>query len=81
MDIMLCLKFLKHNNPLFLNNFLSKLQINGYSLRTNDPFGDEYIKNNTVLQFSDVQESTIYDPSTDEYAFNGYYFNFYAFTI
>lgn len=55
--------------------------MNGYSLRTNDPFGDEYIKNNTVLQFSDVQESTTYDPSTDEYAFNGYYFNFYAFTI
>ena len=65
----------------FLNNFLSKLQMNGYSLRTNDPFGDEYIKNNTVLQFSDVQESTTYDPSTDEYVFNGYYFNFYAFTI
>lgn len=50
--------------------------MNGYSLRTNHPFGDEYIKNNTVLQFSDVQESTTYDPSTDEYIFNGYILTF-----
>lgn len=65
----------------FMDNFFNKLTSNGYSVRYDEYYEHEYIKNNTVLKFDTVQESKTYNPSTGQYTFNYYYFNFYAFTI
>lgn len=65
----------------FLDSFFSKLSSNGYSVRYDTSYEQEYIKNNTVLKFDTVKESQTYNPSTGTYTFNYYYFNFYAFLV
>ena len=61
-------------NLLFFDDFIDKLISNGYTLRY-DEFDYEYVKNNTVIRFTNVLESRV--SGQLEY----YYMNYYAFSL
>ena len=66
----------------FLDDFIEKLEDNGYTLRYKEYSECEYIKGDIVLNFGDVLPSYVYDDYTAQ---NGrlqyYYFNFYAYNL
>lgn len=75
-------KISEEYSSTFFENFLEKLEENGYQLRysyINDEY--EYVKGNTVIRLSNVQESYLYNPRTGEEEFDYYYLNFYAYIL
>ena len=62
------------NKDTFFDDFIDKLISNGYTLRY-DEFDYEYVKNNTVIRFTNVLESRA--SGQLEY----YYMNYYAFSL
>lgn len=62
------------NKDTFFDDFIDKLISNGYTLRY-DEFDYEYVKNNTVIRFTNVLESRV--SGQLEY----YYMNYYAFSL
>lgn len=62
------------NKDTFINDFIDKLINNGYTLRY-DEYEYEYVKNNTVIHFSNVLESRL--DGQLEY----YFVNYYAYSL
>lgn len=59
----------------FFDDFIRKLEDDGFTCR-DDEYGDyEYIKDKTIIHFGNVQESYI------ENQFEYYYFNYYIYSI
>ena len=68
------IKISEENKATFFDNFIDKLISNGYTLRY-DEFDYEYVKNNTVIHFTNVIESRV------DGQFEYYYMNYYAFSL
>lgn len=74
------IKVEEENKDGFLNDFIEKLISNGFALRY-DEFDYEYIKNDTVIYFTDVIASRLYNPSTGAEEIEYYYINYYAYSL
>lgn len=75
-------KISEEDSSTFFNDFVEKLKVNGYQLKYRDIYNDyEYIKGNTVIRFSNVCESYVYNSCTGEEEFEYYYLNFYAYSL
>lgn len=66
------------NKDTFFDAFIDKLIKEGYTLRY-DEFDYEYVKNDTVLHFTNVLESRVYRDGREQIDY--YYMNYYAFSL
>lgn len=66
------------NKDTFFDAFIDKLTKEGYSLRY-DEFDYEYVKDGTVLHFTNVLESRVYKDGRELIEY--YYMNYYAFSL
>ena len=70
----------EEHHATFFDNFVDKLVSNGYTLRY-DEFEYEYVKNDTVIHFTNVMESFVYNPTTGEEEVEYYYLNYYTYSL
>lgn len=66
------------NKDTFFDAFIDKLTKEGYTLRY-DEFDYEYVKEGTVLHFTNVLESRVYKDGREQIEY--YYMNYYAFSL